>query len=701
MNNNIFLLSDEKNISQEDMQERIKVYNEIKDLPEDFFSKLRHLQPQIGCLNACRICSKYASTNMAFWAEKRQRNVISAIKVASYKYKKEKPFIVWNRPEHRNGVIFSYLDNDIGNYYYLKSFIKLCYEELGVETRISTVGYSKYNERLNKMHKEINSSDLLPCLGGVRLSFTPYECGWVCSNNQKYSRKNYIEDMTNFLKVYKSYYKYAGSGSRKFCVELRYKPLVVKSNVYVFNYNEHFIISSCNYLYISKEQNIKFNVAQISDPFDHSIVLNQKPQKFLYLDLKFIPKSINELIQYLDMIDLNIQYDKGIVDVYKLENRDGEYYSINPSLINDCNYGINFYPLAKSRTSSGYIVVERFLLNAIAELKKQKQKEDNFTWEDVDEVLNICRKNAINYKATGKVEKSNYILNELLPIVEAYVYALKKADYMPENFFDKNFTIDTGIICNLGRAISEFGGLTGFENEPLTPTHERNYGMYNSKMKQEDSAWRLSCEYNNEILIEKLELKNTATDNGQMSYQKRIKLKNKDEQLNFSSLKTDALIPGQVNPNTIYFYKEFGKYGFLASYSEHGFYKDGIFWKTLEHYYQAQKFDDKKVIKKIIDAKTPKEASMIGRDRNNHLKSNWETIKLDIMEEGLYNKYMQNKDICQKLLNTGNRKIVEATVKEFYWGCGIDGTGENQFGMLLVKVRNRIRKELKLKEKTG
>ena len=89
---------------------------------------------------------------------------------------------------------------------------------------------------------------------------------------------------------------------------------------------------------------------------------------------------------------------------------------------------------------------------------------------------------------------------------------------------------------------------------------------------------------------------------------------------------------------------------------------------------------------------------MIGRDKNNRLKSNWETIKLDVMEEGLFNKYMQNKDICQKLLNTGNRKIVEATTKEFYWGCGIDGTGKNQFGNLLVKVRERIRDELKLQE---
>lgn len=696
MNDNKFLLSDEKNISQENMQERVKIYNEIKDLPESFFSKLRHFQPQIGCLNACKICSKYASTNMAYWTESRQRNIISAIKVASYKFRKEKPFIVWDRPEHRNGVIFSYLDNDIGNYYYLKSFVKLCYEELGVETRISTVGYSRYNERLNKMHKEINSSDLLPSLGGVRLSFTPYECGWVCSNNQKYSRKDYMEDIANFLKIYKPYYEYAGSGSREFCVELRYKPLVAKSDVYIFNYNEHFVISSSNYLYISKERNIKFNIAHISDPFNHSIVLDQKPQEFIYIDLTFIPNSVDELIQYLDTLDINSQVDKEVVDVYKMENRDGEYYSINPSLINKCNYGINFYPLTKNRISSGYIVVERFLLNAMAELKKQKQKENNFTWEDVNEVLNICRKNANDYKALNKVEKSNYILKELLPIVGVYVSALKKANYTPNEFFDKNFTIDTGIICNLGRALSEFGGLTRLENEPLTPTHERNYGIHNSKMKQEDTAWRISCDYNNEIIIEKLELKNTATENGQTSYKKKIKLDNKDELLNFNSLKNVTLIPGQVNPNAIYFYKEFGELGYLASYSEHGFYKDNIYWKTLEHYYQAQKFEDKDVIEKIIKAATPKEASTIGRDRNNHLKNNWSKIKLDVMEEGLYNKYIQNKDICEKLLNTGNKEIVEATVKEFYWGCGIDGTGENHFGKLLVKVRNYIRKELKL-----
>ena len=74
---------------------------------------------------------------------------------------------------------------------------------------------------------------------------------------------------------------------------------------------------------------------------------------------------------------------------------------------------------------------------------------------------------------------------------------------------------------------------------------------------------------------------------------------------------------------TIRFYKEFGEYGYLATYSNHGFFKDGIYWKTSEHYYQAQKFVEPEVKLKIANAKTPKIASTIGRDRNLNLRSDW------------------------------------------------------------------------------
>ena len=63
------------------------------------------------------------------------------------------------------------------------------------------------------------------------------------------------------------------------------------------------------------------------------------------------------------------------------------------------------------------------------------------------------------------------------------------------------------------------------------------------------------------------------------------------------------------------FYKEFGELGYLANYSNHGFYEDGVFYKTVEHYYQAKKYDNPTIIKKILEADTPKEASIIDQCR--------------------------------------------------------------------------------------
>ena len=60
-----FLLTDELEITYEDYLERKKLIDIFNTMPNDFFAKLRHFQPQIGCLNACSICSKHASTNVS------------------------------------------------------------------------------------------------------------------------------------------------------------------------------------------------------------------------------------------------------------------------------------------------------------------------------------------------------------------------------------------------------------------------------------------------------------------------------------------------------------------------------------------------------------------------------------------------------------------------------------------------------------
>lgn len=144
----------------------------------------------------------------------------------------------------------------------------------------------------------------------------------------------------------------------------------------------------------------------------------------------------------------------------------------------------------------------------------------------------------------------------------------------------------------------------------------------------------------------------------------------------------------------IEFYKEFGELGYLANYSNYGFTKNGVFYKTVEHYYQSEKFNNPEIKERIINAKTPKEASNIGRDRNNIRKPNFKNIKNEVMFEGILEKFRQNRDIAFKLIETRNKKIAEATIDEYYWGIGKDKSGKNIIGDILVKVREKIKREI-------
>lgn len=547
--NKEYLLSDEENIKDEDWIERKILVQEISELPVEAITQLRHFQPQIGCLNNCIICSQLAGNTTVYWNEERQRNIVAALRYVSLKRKNKYPLIAQNRYNHRPGVIFPYLDNDIGNYFYLDKFVSLVYKELGVKTRISTVGYSRHNNRLNEMHTKLNSKELIKGLGGVRISLTPYAKGWNNSDRKKYTNEDYIEDIANFLKIYRPYYNMAGAGARNMCIELRYKPLVINSKVYTFEVEEHFVISTANYMFISINKNVQLKESQISDPHDHTINLNQKPEVMAEVDLYLEEYKLENLKEFALSVIQNLHKYK-TAKLYILKNSEGIYYSLNPSITENGNYGLNIYPMNNIRKKEGYLVTERFLLNALAVYKKQFNIKlaDEFrsaTWEDVDNVMKEIIKTQRQYINTKKYEKAQYIKDEILPIVQAYIMILKKAGYEASNFFDPKFTIDTGIICNLGRGYKEFKLISSTPNDPLTPTHERNYGDYNSTMTKEGITWRIACDYDNTILIQKRDLSKTSSPNSTILFSKKIKLVDKDEKLDYRNLESDYLIPGQ------------------------------------------------------------------------------------------------------------------------------------------------------------
>ncbi len=521
------LLSDEKQIDAKDIEVRDNLYNVFMNLPKEFVSKMRHLQPQVGCFNNCGFCSKFSVCKSEYWNEKSLRNIIAALKKTALNYTEGETLLAWDRTEHRVGVIFPYLNNDIGSYPYLDKYIQLVYRELGARTRISSVGFSRFNETLNKVHKKINSSELIFALAGVRLSISQYGRVWE-EKNKENSLKDYMLDLANFLKIYRPYFDMFGSGSRKMCVELRYNPLVENATVLDFEYKNKRVIATGNYLFISKNENVELKESYIINPYIHSLRISEEPVMFKEYNLDFLVEDEKSLKEYIKNNKLNFEKE---VEVYQFRNKDGKYYCIDPKIKDNGNYGFNIYPITDVREKSGYIVTERFLLNAIYKFKSRwnlnlRDKYTNASWKDVQKVLAICEDEIKYYNNKGKKDKATYIEEHILPVVKVYVKALKEAKYPADCFFDSKFTIDTGTICNLGRAISLFKGLTKFINEPLTPTHERNYGRRCSTMKEENQVWLLACGYNNTLDIESLELFKTASVEGQVSYHEKVDLEN-------------------------------------------------------------------------------------------------------------------------------------------------------------------------------
>jgi ribA/ribD-fused uncharacterized protein len=143
----------------------------------------------------------------------------------------------------------------------------------------------------------------------------------------------------------------------------------------------------------------------------------------------------------------------------------------------------------------------------------------------------------------------------------------------------------------------------------------------------------------------------------------------------------------------IYFYVPSDKYGAFSNFSLHGVLMDDLWWPTVEHYFQAQKFEDAVYCEQIRTAPTPKKAADLGRSRAVSLRADWEQVKDEVMARAVLQKFRTHATLRELLLSTGDEDLVENAPGDFYWGCGRDGSGLNRLGTILQDVRERLRGE--------
>ncbi|WP_393966266.1 NADAR family protein [Exiguobacterium sp. S22-S28] len=513
-----------KSVSVENLVKRHQLIEQLRTVPADMFRNLRHLQPQVGCFNRCSFCSQSAGSSIWYLNHEGLKNLFSALKTVAIDhanahktqqgipYLREKLYLDENqkihadvklpkygllgygRDTHRPGVLYCYLDNDISTYPHFDSYLKYAYEDLGVTIRISTVGYSRRNLPLQRMHEEINQT-LGAAVAGVRLSLTPYTYGWTQSGERtkKTSRDDFQEDVENFLRTYRPLVNRLGTGQRTAGVELRFPPLSETRMPFLevtIDGIHHMAVGP--YLLRAKEKDILLETSKIEIDDDRKmrVIGEGKPYR-LYDSDSLRCDDIEKLTAAIELHLSEKKYKD--VQLYLFENEDGPYYVTDPEMSNDGVYTKHFYPATAKRQYSGYIDAERYFLNSLLKYKREKgimlrrQPFTEATWSDVRYTLNKMLDESINYNN----HTMHYVQNVMSPMVEMYATSLQSAGYPASFFYLSTFTIDTGSICNLGQAYYEFKDLASRPNLPLTPQHEKSYGESGS-LGAEGAIWRMS-----------------------------------------------------------------------------------------------------------------------------------------------------------------------------------------------------------------
>jgi len=139
----------------------------------------------------------------------------------------------------------------------------------------------------------------------------------------------------------------------------------------------------------------------------------------------------------------------------------------------------------------------------------------------------------------------------------------------------------------------------------------------------------------------------------------------------------------------IYFYTKSGPFYELSNFSPFGFEHAGAYWPTVEHYFQAQKFEDPAYRERIRNASSPHDARALGQSRQVPIRPDWESVREEVMLTALRLKF-QRPNLKATLLGTGDRALVEASPFDYFWGAGQDGSGQNRLGRLLEQVRQEL-----------
>lgn len=141
---------------------------------------------------------------------------------------------------------------------------------------------------------------------------------------------------------------------------------------------------------------------------------------------------------------------------------------------------------------------------------------------------------------------------------------------------------------------------------------------------------------------------------------------------------------------SVFFYEQ--DFYVLSNFSSFNVVWKGIKFQTAEAAYHWEKFPNIHWLQCAIEhAPSAHEAFSLARENNTLRRPDWDDVKVAIMLEILREKVRQHEYVRRKLLQTGNRELIEDSWRDDFWGWGPNKDGKNMLGKLWMQVRNEIK----------
>ena len=486
--------------SGETLARRRAIYDQVRELPDEAFTHLQYLQPQIGCFNRCVFCSQHAGTEVWQLSPTGLRDLFAVLHCVVAERWPHAATLGGDRV-HKPRVLFPYVDNDIGSYACLDEYVRLVRDLFGGRVRLTTVGFSPGNARLAAMHRTI-AGELGDAVAGMRLSVTPFTVGWGAGRTDT-SRAQFCDDLAEVLAIYRPLADRLGTGKEAVSVEIRFRPLVATVPVTDIVVEGRHVIQAGPHLLVSR--------AKAGRPQPCRVVgaSNNIPGR---RDQTVAPEPVfsGDGRPYLHVVsdglargDLGAALQRVLgsgpvggerreAELYRIEHRDGDYYACDPTFLSDGTMrSLMVFPDTPRRVS-GYNDATRFFLQELLAHKRTcgYGRREEFPEADVSDneaVLLRLRGRAADLAGYDS-RAAAHLEQEVLPLISGYAQALIRSGLPASLFFSRRFTIDTGQAVNQGRGHVLFKGLLSEPDVPANPWEERAYLISHSK----GYIWRIA-----------------------------------------------------------------------------------------------------------------------------------------------------------------------------------------------------------------